>query len=112
MNPFWTPNATIDLVERAGKVDRYGQERWETVATEVRCRLERATRRVRNVQGDTSTIDGTVYLTPRSRLKTGDRLTMRDGEQWVVFNEDEALDAAEGRPEYYIYGLVRQREAS
>ena len=110
MTPFFRPNVKIEKVERAGRLDRYGVAQREVVATEIRGRLERATRRVRNVQGDTTTIDGSILIPPSVLLETDDRLVLENGEQWVVFNVDESLDAVQGRVLFRTYGLTKQRE--
>lgn len=112
MNAFWRPNVVIEKVERAGAIDRYGASQLETIAIDIKGRLERVTRRVKDISGVTTTIDGTILLSPKDRLSEGDKLTLENQEQWIVYNEDEALDAIEGKAEFYIYGLTKQRERS
>ena len=101
-------NMRVRHVERAGSKDRYGKANLETVATDLRIRLERRTQRTRSPQGDVVTIDGTMMVGPKFDLITGDVATLSNGERWVVFNVDESLDI-NGKVLFKTYGLTRQR---
>lgn len=100
---------SVETVERAGSKDRYGKVNLETVYQNLRARLERKTRRVRSNQGDTVTIDGTLMLSSRYELFTGDLLVLKRGKgSWKVFNVDEGLDL-QGKSLFTSYGVTRQR---
>lgn len=101
-------NARVRTIERAGAKDRYGNVQLETVASDLRVRLERATRRTRSPTGDTVTIDGTIMAGPKFAFITGDVATLTNGDRWVVFNVDESLDI-NGKVLFRSYGATRQR---
>jgi len=111
MNIFFSPNVTIRTVSRVKKINRYGRPTGLVVVYHgIRGRIERKTIRVRNVSGDSTTIDGRLHLDREYELITGDEVKLMDGSEWAVFNIDEGVDAEQGRVEFVVYGLIKKRE--
>ncbi|UCG53552.1 MAG: hypothetical protein JSW58_08340 [Candidatus Latescibacterota bacterium] len=102
-------NAKILTVERAGKLDRYGDPIFEVVAINVDCNLKQSTRRVLNQDGVTASIDGTLKC--YERFEEGDVFTIeaRLPSRWKVYSVTEAQDPATGGALFWSYMLVKQR---
>ena len=104
------PNVTIRDVERRSGLDRYGQGAYNKLPTHnIRARLERATRTVRNLQGDTSTVDATLMVGPALALEEGDRVTLTDDSVYEIFGIDESQDIL-GATKFTQYTCTRQRK--
>ena len=104
-------NSTVTCVQRAQGIDRYGSEGRGIVSgfTDFRIYIERTSSRTSDVNGVTTTVDGTAMVAKRFKLEEGDLLEMEDGSKWIIFNELEALDIR-GSVVHRIYGLTKQRK--
>jgi hypothetical protein len=77
----------------SGKTPTYG------AGVEIRCRWEKITRRVKDEQGEVTTIHGAT-VTTSAAINKGDRLEYQ-GQDWIVPEVDEIPD---------VNGEIRQRE--
>ena len=103
-------NTKIRSAERIAGIDRHGQPLRSTVSAShlKEGRLEKRTVRVTNLQGKTSTVDGTLMVDAGLELEEGDKVTLEDESQWEVFSVDESLDLS-GEIEFRTYNLTKQR---
>ena len=109
-SPFFRTNVKIDKIERAGQIDRYGNLSYNTVFTDVDCRLELRSIFTRNPDGDALILDGTISVDKRYRLMVKDRLTVLNtpvNDTYVVFSVDENTDFS-GRVTYYSALITKQ----
>jgi len=103
-------NARIDIVQRRGANDRYGQPIMETIYSDFGCRLIRQTRFFRSIDGDQLMIDATVYVDPIYELDVGDAVTMdnQKKDKYDVFSVDD-LEGVDGQTVKFRCLLTKQR---
>lgn len=102
-------NVAVLKVERAGRIDRYGQPLNETVYARIWARLERKHRMVRGLNGDTVDIDAELWADDM-QLRARDLLTLdnADNDEYTVFDVSEETDV-DGNQLFQRARLVKKR---
>jgi len=88
-------NATVRLIKRPGKMDRYGQPIYNTVYDEVHCCLEESSALILDENGHAQRIDAVLTLEPDFVLRVSDLLVMEEPriEEYRVFDARSDIDA-------------------
>jgi hypothetical protein len=103
-------NTTILKLERAvaGKTTKYGQYKYEPVASNFRARIDRTTGMFTTSDGDQISINALLTVPMEIGIQPGDLVSVTEQEQYTVYNVPDNLDPL-GRKTLPICRLVRQR---
>jgi len=99
---------TIRHIHRPGKLDQYGKISWVLRGTDISAFFERKTRRVRQLDGDSSDVAGTLEVGSDVEVSQHDVLVFTDSkDQFEVFSVDRN-PGADGKVKQQLVKLVQR----